>query len=241
MRGPGILPRQAPRRHCSRVYRNSRRRRNNDAAGQSPNDGRSLDRRLHRFCARRGLDELALLVDEGRAFNPDWYGPGGRRLDKRTGGGPGLRTVQHLHMVELTHIHCHGGLASRAPGGKVVLAHCSGAGGAIDVCNVGDIRDVGDVHDIHVGLFDVYAAALAHVGDVDLVDITGAGVVPGPVRLTRTEREPDGDAQAANVDAAGKDHQCGRPNRVSGRRAGDPSPAAAERNPTAIMEGSVAP
>jgi len=66
-------------------------------------------------------------------------------------------------------------------------------------------------------------------------------VIPGAIWLAGAEREPDRDANAAKVDAAGKDHECGRPDRMRGRRARYPSPAATERDPTAIVKGSVAP
>jgi len=57
-------------------------------------------------------------------------------------------------------IDLDGGLTRGPSGGKVVGAHGSDSGGAIDVS---DVRDVGDIHDVHVGLFNVNPAALADV------------------------------------------------------------------------------
>lgn len=90
-----------------------------------------------------------------------------------------LRTGDHLHMVELIAVHDDRRGARRTAGCEVVMAHGRDADGAVDV---GDIDHI----DIHVSSLHVNDPSLSDVGDVDLVDVAGAGVIPGVVRLART-------------------------------------------------------
>lgn len=60
-------------------------------------------------------------------------------------------------MIHQMHINGDADLGSRMSGGKVVVAHCADADGAIHVCNVGDI------HDVHIRRLHMHNAAFGDV------------------------------------------------------------------------------
>jgi len=175
-----------------------------------------------------------LLVNKNGPFSADVHRAGRRMTDERLPVRLGFRALDHLHVVKLVSLDPHSSLMHWASCGKVRIAHSRDGDGAVDV---GDVDDV----DIHIRGLHVNAPAFGKVGDVDLIDVAGTRVVPGMVRFARTEREPGRHADAAHVHSAGKDHQRGRPDRMSGRSAGNPSPTSVEGDPAAIVEGRVSP
>ena len=165
-----------------------------EAGGRSNGSARSRLHRGHR--ANRYLIGLLSGLGENRsALRIDEHGTlhlhGNRACRRRTRKGAfhGLRlgAIQNTHVVELVGVYSDSCLLCGTTGGKILMAHGRDAGGAVDV---GDVGDIGYVDDVHIGVLDVNAAALLHVGDVDPVNVAGTGVIPGAVALAGTEGEP---------------------------------------------------
>jgi len=121
---------------------------------------------------------------------------------------------QRLDVLQLLRVDANEGCFGRFAGGEIGLADGGDAHGAVDVGHVGYV---------HVVDLDVDYSAFVDVGDVDLVDVRWACRVPGVVGFAGTEREPDGYAASAELDAAGKDDLGGRPDGMAFARTGNPA------------------
>lgn len=128
-------------------------------------------------------------IDEDRALNRN-RDRAGRRSDGCLPGRCNFRTGEHLDVLHLAGIDLDGSLRCRSAGSHVLPAHRRYSIRLVDVGNVINIGDVVYGHVVHVVILHVDGATLLNIGDVDLVDVAGAGPIPGMVSLARTQREP---------------------------------------------------
>ena len=174
------------------------RHRRTDACGGWGRRSGSFQRRGGGWCS--GALETLPGLDDGTGRD------GGRSL-----GGRSLDLGDHLHWSCNRPLDDRGlselardvgveldGLGGRdgASGGEVPLGDGDGSGVAIHVGDVGGVVDRCGLVD--VGVVDLGDIGGVDVGDVDAVHVSRAGVIPGDVGLTRTEREPGGDASSAS-------------------------------------------
>ena len=212
-----------------------RGRRHDRSARERPGRRHGAGRRCYRLDSGPVRDELAAAVDKDgvRYVHP-------HRLNDRAGNKGllcrnGQRTGKDLNVRETARIDSHRGLARRASRGKVFMAHCRKAIGAVD------IGDVGDIDDIHIGVLHVDVTALADIGDIHAVNVMGTAVVPGAVGFAGTEGKPSRDTYAADLDATCEGNQGRRPDRVIFTGTRQPTPTAAVTDPAAIVEWRIAP
>jgi hypothetical protein len=223
------------RRHRPSGWSNGRRRSHNGPTRNRPYWSGGPHRRRHWRCPRLRCDQFALLIDQRRTLIRNMNRV---RNWRRNDGLPcwcHVRSCQWLHVLHLASIHVNLPVVCGATGLKVFLPHGANASGLVYISNVRDIDH------IHVGVLYVYPVAFANVGDVHLVDVTGAGVIPRPVSLTRPEREPRRNADTADMNPTCKDHQSRRPDRTGCGRSRNPSPASPIRDPPTIVERRIAP
>src|SRR5581483_12492100 len=96
-----------------------------------------------------------------------------------------------------------------------------------------DIRHIGDV--IH-GVVVVHIRDLDHrdasVGDVYVLDVAGAGPIPGNVDLTRAKRKPShGSGPNADAESANEGDSSRRVHGTDDNRSRDPSPTTSNERP----------
>ena len=158
------------------------------------------------FGVRRRRCLLTFVVDQHRPCSRDcrWFGD--RSGDHALGRGPcGWRS--NLDALELLRRNLDRGSLRGMTSGKIVLLHGRHANGSIDVSNVVD----GGV--VHIRVLNVNNFRFTNVGDVDLVDVLRRGRIPGPIGLSRAEREPGRYTYAPDLDTACKHDLCRRPDR----------------------------
>src|SRR5712671_2964976 len=109
------------------------------------------------------------------------------------------------------------------------------------------------IHIIYVrdGRIVVDDGRVVHIGDrrlidrgvayVDAVHVLTAHLVRGNVNFTWTQREPRNVLAKRDPTSAYKDHEGGRINRGNFHRSWNPTPAAFDSHPAAVVKRSVAP
>lgn len=111
---------------------------------------------------------------------------------------------QHLRAGHLLRVCMHLRALDPAAAGKGVMRDGDRADLAV---GVGVVHDRVVVHDraLVVDVAHLRHVAVVDVGDVDAVGVQTAGVVPGVVDLAGAEREPCGDADAADGEVGSAD------------------------------------